>query len=65
MHGYCATSQEEDDDEEVEVVTFKHTCSNCGVVIAEHYYQCTINLTKINYVMDCMLCGRGMEGERN
>lgn len=49
----------EDSEEEMEEVSFRHTCASCHHVIAEHYYRFVSDSVSQRYLMECMLCGRG------
>lgn len=42
-----------------EVVTYNHTCSNCGHLVASHEYIFRVNEDCQEYEMECLLCGRG------
>ncbi|KAL5481867.1 hypothetical protein EMCRGX_G022127 [Ephydatia muelleri] len=44
---------EVENDGSVERISYKHTCQECGHVIATHEY------TFEDYTMDCDLCGHG------
>ena len=53
-----------DDSEFEEEVTFVHVCDNCNHEVAKHLYSFTVGkedggLTVQNYIMACSLCGRG------
>lgn len=58
------TSPSEDDDvdtAEEEEITFKHACAACGHVIAQHFYHFSVDGESQRYLMDCILCGRGVD----
>ena len=53
-----------DDSEFEEEVTFVHVCDNCNHEVAKHLYSFTVGkedggLIVQNYIMACSLCGRG------
>ncbi|KAK7505525.1 hypothetical protein BaRGS_00003270 [Batillaria attramentaria] len=47
------------DDEEEELVTYQHICSQCDHVVANHEYSFRVNGEYQEYEMSCMLCGNG------
>lgn len=57
-----ATEEEEvEDGEFTEELTFDHVCGKCGHVVAQHFYQFQVTPTKQEFMMECMLCGRGID----
>ena len=38
---------------------FLDVCPNCDHHISEHYYNYEVDETSQEYVMECMLCGKG------
>nr|CAY12638.1 churchill zinc finger protein [Platynereis dumerilii] len=52
-------NKEVSDNEEEEVITFQHVCSECGHTIANHEYRFCIQHNFQVYQMSCLLCGHG------
>ncbi|XP_031551034.1 protein Churchill-like [Actinia tenebrosa] len=55
------TNRTEEDDNDEELVTYKHVCTICGHVIAEHTYTFSVDEEYQAYTMTCLLCGRGSD----
>eukprot|EP00947_MAST-08B_sp_MAST-8B-sp1_P001575 g1575.t1 len=51
----------DEDVEGSEEITFNHVCGDCGFVICEHFYSFTYDAKHQDYMMDCVLCGRGVD----
>lgn len=49
-------NKQEDDNGE-EQITYKHVCSSCDHVIAEHEYTFQVEGDYQEYMMTCLLCG--------
>ena len=61
--GACSEQEEEEVDdweeerEDVEMVTYRHICGNCGHTVSLHKYQFWVEEGRQEYRMDCLLCG--------
>ena len=47
----------EEEREDVEMVTYRHLCGNCGHTVSLHKYQFWVEEGRQEYRMDCLLCG--------
>jgi hypothetical protein len=52
---------EGEEPEETEEVQFQHVCSECGHVVASHYYRSVYSTRSQRFLMECMLCGRAAD----
>ena len=52
---------DDDDDDYQEIITYDHSCSECNFIICEHYYRFQISDIAQEYLMECLLCGRGVD----
>jgi len=53
--------EEEHEDEYKERITYKHSCSECGHIVSEHFYGFTVEDDTQIYEMECLLCGSGYD----
>ncbi|KAJ1450331.1 churchill protein-domain-containing protein [Pelagophyceae sp. CCMP2097] len=55
------SSDDADDGEETEETEFDHECSECSHVVAKHWHKYAIDATTRRWIMECGLCGRGVD----
>ena len=56
-----ARERKVEEDECTEEITFKHVCKSCGHVICEHYHSFSFDDKHQDYMMECVLCGKGVD----
>ncbi|XP_025105280.1 protein Churchill-like [Pomacea canaliculata] len=47
------------EEDEEELITYQHVCSQCNHVVANHEYTFKVEGEYQEYEMSCMLCGNG------
>jgi len=48
-------------EDEEETISFVHKCSFCEHIVSEHYYRYYISDGQHEYIMECVLCGKGTD----
>ena len=56
-----ARERKVEEDECTEEITFKHVCKGCDHVICEHYHSFSFDDKHQDYMMECVLCGKGVD----
>ncbi|GBG28822.1 Protein Churchill [Hondaea fermentalgiana] len=44
-----------------EITTYRHVCAKCDHFVCEHYHKFVSTNTTQEFIMSCVLCGRGSE----